>query len=128
MATTTVAPHAEIFNELPLVGSLNEFRKDQLGFLSRLVRTQGNVARFHFGPFPVVLFNEPELVHELLLTHADDFDKGFVLRNAIKPFSGNGIFLSEGEFHDRQRKLMSPAFRPRQIAGYADTMAQFAEQ
>ncbi len=42
--------------------------------------------------------------------------------------TGNGLFISEGEFHRHQRKPMAPVFQPRQIAGYADTIVGYGER
>lgn len=39
---------------------------------------------------------------------------------------GNGLLLSEDEFHLRQRRLIQPAFHRQRIAGYAKVMADYA--
>ena len=117
-------PHAD---ELPLAGSLRNFNRDRLGFVQGLARSYGDISRFHFGPFPVAFFNSSELMHSLLVEHANDFDTGVVRRNAFQPILGNGLFVSEGELHRRQRKAMAPAFQPRHIKAYADTMVHYAE-
>jgi cytochrome P450 len=77
------------------------------------------------GPIPFVLFNKPEHVHSILVEHAYDFYKGRPMHKAV---SGNGLFISEGDFHRHQRKLMAPKFQPRQIAGYATSMVHYGEQ
>src|SRR5689334_14577442 len=113
--------------ELPLLGSLRSFNRDRLGFVQGMARSHGDVVRFHFGPFPGVLFNSSELVHSLLVEHANDFDTGVVRRNAFEPILGQGLFVSEGELHRRQRKAMAPAFQPRHIKAYAETMVHYGE-
>ena len=40
--------------------------------------------------------------------------------------SYNGLVLSSGEYHHRQRRLMQPAFHRSQIPGYMDTMRDVA--
>ncbi len=79
---------------------------------------------FHLGPVPIVMFNRPEHVRSILIEHAYDFSKGLL----HKAMTGNGLFISEGEFHRYQRKLMSPVFQPRHIAGYADTIVRYGER
>jgi cytochrome P450 len=111
----------------PLVGNLFEFRKDRLGLLRRLAR-QGDVCGMHFGPFPGILFNKPEHIHNILVQHAYDFDKGLAVHNTFRPVIGDGIFSSEGDFHRHQRKIMSPPFQPRHIVSYAETMGYYGEQ
>jgi len=112
----------------PVVGSLFEHKRDRLTLYLRVTQECGDVGSFHFGPFPLVIFNTSEYVHSIFVEHAYDFDKGEATHNAFRPVIGNGIFASEGAFHRRQRKLIAPAFQPRQITGYADTMVKYSEQ
>jgi cytochrome P450 len=110
----------------PLVGNLPDFTKDRLGLLQRLARV-GDVCGMHFGPFPAILFNKPEHVHRILVEHTSDFDKGRVIHTLGRSVIGDGLSMSEGDFHRRQRKLMSPPFQPRHIASYADSMGHYSE-
>jgi cytochrome P450 len=111
--------------EWPLVGSLLTFvHNNPLDFLLDVAR-RGDVYGFHLGPFPLVLFNNAEYVQSILVEHADDLSKGRLIHRA---FGGNGLFVSEGEFHRRQRKLMAPIFQPRHIASYAETMVWYGER
>ncbi len=111
--------------ELPLLGSLPAFmRRDSLSFLLRLAQ-QGEVCGFHLGPIPILLFTKAEQVQSILVEHASDLSKGRLIHRA---FSGNGLFVSEGAFHRRQRKVMAPVFQLRQIATYAEAMVQYGER
>ena len=95
--------------EWPLVGSLPAFvQKDPLDFVLHVAR-KGDVCGFHIGPFPVILVNKAEYVHSILVEHAYDVSKGRLIHRA---FGGNGLFVSEGDFHRRQRKVMAPVFQP----------------
>jgi cytochrome P450 len=111
----------------PLVGNLLEFTKDRLGLLQRMAH-EGDVTGMRFGPFPGILFNRPEYVHNILVEHSYDFDKGDAIHKVFRPAIGNGIFSSEGNFHRYQRKLIAPSFQPRHIACYAENMGQYGEQ
>ena len=126
-ATAVTRPVQKI-PELPFIGSLPGFNRDRLGFLLGLSRAGGDVARFHFGPFPAYFFNTPELIQAVMVDHPQDFDGGPVRHNAFGPVIGNGLFNSEGELHRRQRKIMAPAFQPRHIKTYADTIVGYGEQ
>nr|MDQ2715621.1 cytochrome P450 [Chloroflexota bacterium] len=84
-----------------------------------------DVCGFHMGSLAMILFNKAEHVQSILVEHAYDFSKGRLMH---KGMSGNGLFISEGEFHRRQRKLIAPVFQPRHIAGYADTIAAYGER
>jgi len=60
---------------------------------------------------------------ELLVTQATSFSKGIIF-DRFRPFMGNGLVMSEGAFHLRQRRLMQPAFHGARLAAYADTMVR----
>lgn len=132
MATQTMTKPSKtipfIRGERPLLGSLPDYQKDRLALFQRIVAECGDVGAFHFGPFPLILFNASEYVHSIFVEHAYDFDKGDQIHYAFRPFGGNGLFTSEGDFHRQQRKLMAPSFQPRHIASYADAMVRYSEQ
>lgn len=113
---------------VPLLGNLSDITKDRLGFLQRMARV-GDVCGLRFGPFPGMFFNRPEHVQSILVEHAGDFDKGIALRSYSLPsMILNGIVCSEGEQHRCQRKLMAPAFQPRNIAHYASSIGVYGER
>jgi cytochrome P450 len=114
--------------ELPLVGSLMAYIKDPFNFNLRMLHDCGDIAKFHYGPFPVIIINAPQLAHSVLVEHTYDFDRGVSVYNAFYPMVGRGLFTSEGELHRQQRKLLAPSFQPRHITGYADTMVAYGEQ
>lgn len=103
---TSQAQSVPFTHEHFLLGSYREFLLDRIGFLLRLAR-EGDVRGFRIGPVPLLFFNKAEYAQHVLVEHADDFSKGKLMRNAV---GNNGLFVSEGEFHRRQRKLMAPAF------------------
>ncbi|MEO8970854.1 MAG: cytochrome P450 [Ktedonobacteraceae bacterium] len=105
------------------LGSYQEFLQDRMGFLTRLTQ-EGDVIGFHIGPVSMRLFNKAEHAQHILVEHTNEFSKGKLMRRAV---GNNGLFVSEGEFHRRQRKLMAPCFQPRSIASYADTIVGYAE-
>jgi len=117
---------ARVIEELPLLGSMPSYNRDRLSFLLGLARV-GDAVAFHFGPFPSLFFNTAELVQNVLVEHAHDADTGELRRRAFEPIIGHGLFVSEGELHRRQRKAMAPAFQPRHIQRYADTMVRYGE-
>jgi cytochrome P450 len=54
-----------------------------------------------------------------------NFKKGKRLQIA-KGLLGEGLVTSEGEFHNRQRRLIQPIFLPKQIRSYGDIMTYYA--
>ncbi|GGN25066.1 cytochrome P450 [Lentzea pudingi] len=63
----------------------------------------------------------PALTHQVLVTDAPKFHKGRMY-DKFRPFVGNGLAVSSGAFHLRQRRMVQPAFHRDRIAGYANTM------
>lgn len=116
--TTSLLPAAP--RRLPILGHLPYLAWNQVRFYSSL-RELGPVVRIYFGPMEALLLTDPELIHRVLVTEADKFAKGRIFRKT-RPFFGNGVATSDGEFHLRQRRLMSPAFHQQRFAGYAAVM------
>ena len=105
--------------------NLFALRVDPPGFFLRLAREHGPVASFRLMGRRFYLFTGPESVREVLVTRARVMHKGFLIRRVwtqLVGVLGNGLLTSEDEFHDRQRRLVVPAFHRERLAGYARTM------
>jgi cytochrome P450 len=109
----------------PVVGHLPEFRRDPVRFLTGLAREYGDIVLFRLGPQELYLFNHPDLIRDVLVTHNRNFTKSRGLELA-KQFLGESLLTSEGEFHRRQRRLAQPAFHRDRINGYALVMVDYA--
>lgn len=108
-------------------GGLLAFRRDPLRFLGDLAREHGDVVCFRLGPQEVFLINDPEMIRAVLVTEDRRFSKGPGIR-VIGRLLGQGLLTSEGDFHRRQRRLAQPAFHRQRIAGYAQTMSEYARE
>jgi cytochrome P450 len=113
--------------EYPFIGSVHRRFSGPLEFFSELKENFGDAARFTLFNEKFLLFSDPALVNEVLVTKQNSFRKGKALEGA-RVFLGNSILVSEGEEHTRQRRLIQPAFHRGRIAGYAETMAEKARQ
>lgn len=112
---------------LPFSGNLFAFRKDPLGFLTKVQREYGDVVYIRFGPSRhVYLISDPEQIKDILLTKQHAFHKAKGLQTA-KAVVGEGILTSEGEKHMRQRRLLQPSFRKDRIGQYAEAMVDYTE-
>ncbi len=112
----------------PLLGHLMAFREDRTAVQLRTARTHPDAAMLRMGVFDLLLVSSPHLAHDILQTQDDAFSKSLGLSLFLRPLLGDGLLTSEREFHARQRRLISPAFTPKRIAGYADTMAERASR
>jgi cytochrome P450 len=106
--------------------TLVEFRRDPPGFLARLARDYGDAVRFQLPGQPVILFNHPDLIRDVLVTRARSFAKGRGLERT-KLLLGDGLLTSEGDLHLRQRRLVQPAFHRERVAAHGSTMVRAAD-
>ena len=104
-----------------------QLRRRPLAFLSELSAEYGNVVQFRIGGRQICLFNDPDLVEEVLVKQNKSLVKGQALQRARR-LLGNGLLTNEGPDHLRQRRLMQPAFHKEQITAYANTMIRFSER
>src|ERR1700690_676339 len=107
-----------------VLGHALEFGRDPLALLQR-AREHGDVVRIRFGPFRVYVLNSPDAIRQALVGEARKLSKGLNFGRA-KRLIGNGLVMSEGESHQRQRRLMQPAFHRAEIARYVGTMRDVA--
>jgi cytochrome P450 len=109
-----------------LLGTTELFA-DQLGCMVRWPRQYGDVFQFRVGFYRIILVSDPALVEEVFLGKARSFRKGPFERGTAVAAS-NGLFISEGDFWKRQRRMMSPPFHNKAIAGYAQAMVDIADR
>ncbi|MBI4956347.1 MAG: cytochrome P450 [Myxococcales bacterium] len=108
------------------LGHLTEFQKSPWTVLRRFNAECGDLGRISFLGNTLLVVNTPELVGELLVAKAARFRKSPVIRAALYPIVGEGLFTSEGELWRRQRRLMAPLFHPARVAESATVMSDAA--
>jgi len=74
----------------------------------------------------IYFVNDAEFVKRILLDNVANYPKSVTYRNNLRPFLGDGLLISEGEFWKRQRRLAQPAFHLRRLKALAATMAAAA--
>jgi cytochrome P450 len=109
-----------------LIQGLRALFGNRVRMLEKLSAEIPRIGRADFGRVSVVLVNTPELVPEVLIERADDFQKGPVLRMLSRPLLGDGLLNSEGEQHRERRKLVAPAFAHQRVSKYAAVMTEHA--
>jgi cytochrome P450 len=103
------------------------FWRDPPGFLLALAKEHGDIVGFRWGRSTEYLLNNPEYTYRVLVAEQGSFMKGQALQEA-KRILGEGLLTSEGELHDRQRRLIQPLFQPRRVERYGETMVRCAEE
>ena len=124
MTTTTYPPGPpRSFRTLIIYGP----GRNPLVFFSDLARQYGDIAFVRLAGERLFMFNHPQLVKDVLVTHQRNFLKGRGLERARR-LLGQGLLTSEGAMHVRQRRLMQPAFHRDRIASYAAVMTEYADR
>lgn len=123
------------YDDIPLLddggGPFGYFRRlhaDRLALMEEIAGTQADIVRMRLLVHVIIGANGPDVIYDVLVKNAHCFEKSSVLRTALYPLAGNGLFTSEGQLWRRQRKLMAPIFRFKSIRAYAATMAEYAER
>ena len=127
---------------LPFLGNVFQLGRNQLGFLLELQR--------RFGRTPVVLLFRPEHVRYVLTENTRNFTNrevagGLVFGKLLlfslltRTFSnqvaeglsqmvGDFLLTTDGKYHDRQRRLLQPAFSRRRVENYAGMIVQYTRE
>ena len=105
---------------------IRQFIHDPIKTLSTISQKYGDISYFKLGPKQdVYLINNPDHIEKVLIYDHRNFKKGKRLQIA-KNILGEGLVTSEGDFHNKQRRLIQPIFHPRQIMSYANIMTNYA--
>jgi cytochrome P450 len=107
-----------------VVQSVRAVFGNRLRMIEKMGAAIPRIGRASFGRLSAVLVNVPELVPEVLIDRADDFQKGPGLRIIARPVLGDGLLTSEGERHRQRRKLVAPAFAHHRVSKYAAVMTE----
>jgi cytochrome P450 len=115
----------------PVLGSAPDLRRSQIRTYERVMREYGDVVRLVVGP-PGVRFDlycvfHPDGVKAVLAGSRAGYSKGNRFYRQIAEAFGWGLLTSEGRLWQRQRRLVQPLFTRRQIATYAELMAEEAD-
>jgi cytochrome P450 len=110
----------------PILGHLRAFRSQRIGMLLDILRSQPEMVEMRMGIGRFVVVTEPALANEVLSTKNSEFIKTPGLSIFLRPVLGDGLITAEREAHEKQRRLLAPAFAPKRIAGYGATMSELA--
>ncbi|HVD08533.1 MAG TPA: cytochrome P450, partial [Nitrososphaeraceae archaeon] len=113
-------PHSILPNKL-----LRDFMHDPIKSLMDIAHTYGDIAHFKFGRRHIYLINNPYYIEDILIRNYKNFIKSRGLQ-VSRRLLGEGLVTSEGEYHDRQRRIIQPAFHPNLIKRYGGIMTTYA--
>jgi cytochrome P450 len=94
--------------------------------LFEYLRRYGRAAHYRILLKDVVLFNDPADIGEVLIDKAAFFGKDRTQKR-MKILLGEGMITSDGEPHNRGRRIAAPAFHRRRIERYAAQIVEIAD-
>ncbi|WP_185806988.1 cytochrome P450 [Bacillus sp. HMF5848] len=101
-----------------------KFRKNPLDFLLNTASYGADFVKLYL---PSYVVHSPDAVKEILTTKDASFSKGNgakVMRKTL----GNGLLTAEGAEHQKQRKLIQPAFHKKQLHTYASDVIAYTKE
>ena len=98
------------------------FRGNAATLLLENAREYGDLVMFRVLGQPVLQFNHPELVQEMLVRDVAHHHRNRVLQRS-KYILGEGLLTSEEPLHMRQRRLAQPAFHRERIGAYGEVIS-----
>lgn len=90
------------------------------------LRCYGRAAHYRILLHDVVLLNDPVDIAEVLIDKAAFFGKDRTQKR-MKILLGEGMITSDGENHNRGRRIAAPAFHRRRIERYAAQIVELAD-
>jgi cytochrome P450 len=120
MPTVPVVP-----GRWPLLGHTPSLLWQRLRFTAGLAE-RGRVVKVYIGHLPVYAVTAADLAQQVMIELGGKFEKGAMF-DKFRPYFGNGLVMSNGAVHLRQRRLVQPAFHRERISGYAEVMRGVAE-
>ncbi|PZO19633.1 MAG: cytochrome P450 [Leptolyngbya foveolarum] len=126
IATTSPLPLPPGTMGLPLIGETIGFIRDPQ-FARKRQAQHGSLFKTHILGRPTACFCGPEANEFLLSSHADSFSWRGGWPGTFKELLGESLFLQEGAEHQRNRRLLMPAFHGRALEGYFSVMRAIAQ-
>jgi cytochrome P450 len=117
-------PKARFFG----LNHVRHMQRDLLGFFVQQARDFGDIVAYQCGPVRMFQFTHPDHVQEILVRQARKFEKPDRLKDVFGQWDGQGLLTSDGDLWTRQRRLIQPAFHPRRVQSYAETIVADADK
>ncbi|CAF1381265.1 unnamed protein product [Adineta ricciae] len=116
---------------VPLIGQIPEIRcasenDATMDYRLKLIEKHGNVFVTGFGPSIKLNVNEPDMLADIFgRSHAQDYGKPNLTEKFFQPLIGvHNLLISQGEEHERARKMLNPAFHFVKLQGMISIMIE----
>jgi retinoid hydroxylase len=112
---------------LPWIGETISFLTDP-DFAAKRQQQYGAIFRTHIIGRPTVIMSGAAANKFILSTHFDKFSWRDGWPDNFKELLGESLFLQEGAEHQRNRKLLMPAFHGKALTNYVATMTEITDR
>ena len=112
---------------LPLPAFLRAIRTNTLTIWPRAAYQQDVTVRDFLGRRNVLL-NRPEAIHHVLVGNPGNYRRSRASIRILRPITGDGLLLSEGDDWKLQRRTIAPALAPRVMPMLAHHIATATDQ
>ena len=110
-----IPPHPPIpTRELPFVQFLRAIRTNALTMWTEKAYQEDVLVRRFLGRSHVLL-NAPDAIHHVLVENHANYRRSPASIRILRPITGNGLLLSDGEDWRLQRRTIAPALAPRTL-------------
>ncbi len=106
---------------LPLIGETISFLRDP-NFVIKRQKQYGSIFKTHIIGRPTVIMSGAEANRFILSSDMHRFSWREGWPNTFKELLGGSLFVQEGAEHQRNRKLLMPAFHGKALTNYVGTM------
>jgi cytochrome P450 len=107
----------------------HRFQRDPLRSMLAYHARFGRVYTIRIFHRPSVVMLGPEANHFVTVAGAENFSwRRGMFGEELIPLIGNGLITTDGEYHDRARRLLMPAFHRRRMDAAVEVMVDEAER
>ncbi|GAA5264647.1 hypothetical protein ACOSOMT5_P1072 [Acidiphilium sp. MT5] len=82
------------------------------------------VIRLNLMTQPMLVISDPDLIHHVLIGHAENYRRTAAAIRLTRPLIGRGLLLSTGPLWRRQRRIVATALAPRSLEPLIRSTAQ----
>ncbi|MFB2917151.1 cytochrome P450 [Aerosakkonema funiforme] len=111
---------------LPLIGETVSFLRDR-NFVNKRQKKYGQIFKTHIMGRPTIFMTGAEANRFILSSHMDRFSWREGWPDTFKELLGESLFLQEGAEHQRNRKLLMPAFHGKALGNYLSVMERITQ-
>jgi cytochrome P450 len=112
---------------LPVIGETPEFVFNPTKFVVKRRALYGSIFKSHILGAPLVFMVGPEALRFVLSSHKNHFTSREGWPRGVLLLMGESLLMKDGEEHQRNRRLLAPAFSGAALASYGAIMEATAQ-